>query len=157
MGMTKQPIAPISPVPPTAAPPVTVVSRAPEPTVDRIEELAGRILRGDILLPKFQRDFVWEKHQIGARLSPRAARRPHAGRPRWRRKNRPAASGRSAVVSRARRGSAARGVIRRVIGKPVIAPAPVAAEQRGRVMFGSHLESERRARPPQLAASFVCA
>lgn len=39
-------------------------SRAPEPTVDRIEELAGRILRGDILLPKFQRDFVWEKHQI---------------------------------------------------------------------------------------------
>src|SRR4029077_13135773 len=34
------------------------------PTVDRIEELAGRILRGDILLPKFQRDFVWEKPQI---------------------------------------------------------------------------------------------
>jgi hypothetical protein len=32
--------------------------------VDRIEELAGRILRGDILLPKFQREFVWEKHQI---------------------------------------------------------------------------------------------
>ncbi|WP_410708359.1 DUF262 domain-containing protein [Bradyrhizobium sp. BWA-3-5] len=26
--------------------------------------MAGRILRGDILLPKFQRDFVWEKHQI---------------------------------------------------------------------------------------------
>lgn len=39
-------------------------SRAPEPTVDRIEELANRILHGDILLPKFQRDFVWEKHQI---------------------------------------------------------------------------------------------
>ncbi|MGM4929726.1 GmrSD restriction endonuclease domain-containing protein [Tardiphaga sp. 619_E2_N8_5] len=43
---------------------IVVPSRAPEPTVDRIEELAGRILRGDILLPKFQRDFVWEKHQI---------------------------------------------------------------------------------------------
>jgi hypothetical protein len=43
---------------------LAVPSRAPEPTVDRIEELAGRILRGDILLPKFQRDFVWEKHQI---------------------------------------------------------------------------------------------
>jgi hypothetical protein len=42
----------------------TPPSRAPEPSVDRIEELAGRILRGDILLPKFQRDFVWEKHQI---------------------------------------------------------------------------------------------
>lgn len=41
-----------------------VPSRAPDPSVDRIEELAGRILRGDILLPKFQRDFVWEKHQI---------------------------------------------------------------------------------------------
>jgi hypothetical protein len=39
-------------------------SRAPEPTVDRIDELANRILHGDILLPKFRRDFVWEKHQI---------------------------------------------------------------------------------------------
>ena len=43
---------------------VEIASRAPEPTVDRIEELAGRILRGDILLPKFQRDFVWEGTQI---------------------------------------------------------------------------------------------
>lgn len=41
-----------------------IQSRAPEPSVDRIEELAGRILKGDILLPKFQRDFVWEKTQI---------------------------------------------------------------------------------------------
>jgi hypothetical protein len=64
MVMNKQHVAPASSVPPSAASPVTVVSRAPEPTVDRIEELAGRILRGDILLPKFQRDFVWEKHQI---------------------------------------------------------------------------------------------
>lgn len=39
-------------------------SRAPEPSVDRIEELAARILKGDILLPKFQREFVWEKAQI---------------------------------------------------------------------------------------------
>jgi hypothetical protein len=62
--MSKPPVASASTVPPTAATPVNVRSRAPEPTVDRIEELAGRILRGDILLPKFQRDFVWEKHQI---------------------------------------------------------------------------------------------
>jgi uncharacterized protein with ParB-like and HNH nuclease domain len=32
--------------------------------VDRIEELATRILKGDILLPKFQRDFVWERSKI---------------------------------------------------------------------------------------------
>jgi hypothetical protein len=44
--------------------PSTSSGRAPEPSVDRIEELAGRILRGDILLPKFQREFVWERHQI---------------------------------------------------------------------------------------------
>jgi hypothetical protein len=62
--MSKRPAAPISQVPSGAVPPLAVLSRAPEPTVDRIEELAGRILRGDILLPKFQRDFVWEKHQI---------------------------------------------------------------------------------------------
>lgn len=36
----------------------------PKPTVDRIEELARRILDADILLPKFQRDFVWDKGQI---------------------------------------------------------------------------------------------
>lgn len=39
-------------------------SKAPQPSVDRIEELAGRILSGDILLPQFQRDFVWSKPQI---------------------------------------------------------------------------------------------
>src|SRR5262249_44427565 len=62
--MSKQPTAtpPVSPSVSAGAP--SPPSRAPEPTVDRIEELAGRILRGDILLPKFQRDFVWEKHQI---------------------------------------------------------------------------------------------
>jgi magnesium chelatase family protein len=47
---------------------------------------------------------------VGARLSPRAARRPHAGRSRRRRKSRPRASGRSAVLPRARRRSAAGGV-----------------------------------------------
>lgn len=39
-------------------------SKAPQPSVDRIEELASRILSGDILLPKFQREFVWSKNQI---------------------------------------------------------------------------------------------
>lgn len=53
-----------SPEPAQTTAAIPVASRAPDPSVDRIEELAGRILRGDILLPKFQRDFVWEKHQI---------------------------------------------------------------------------------------------
>ena len=43
-------------------------SRAPEPTVDRIEELAARILKGDILLPKFQREFVWERSLYSTRF-----------------------------------------------------------------------------------------
>lgn len=34
------------------------------PSVDRIEELARRVLSGDILLPKFQREFVWKRQQI---------------------------------------------------------------------------------------------
>jgi hypothetical protein len=38
--------------------------KAPQPTVDRVEELAGRILNGDIILPKFQREFVWSKKQV---------------------------------------------------------------------------------------------
>jgi hypothetical protein len=41
-----------------------VVRRDPQPSVDRIEALASRILTGDILLPKFQRNFVWERAQI---------------------------------------------------------------------------------------------
>jgi len=36
----------------------------PKPSVDRIEDLAKRILNGDILLPKFQRQFVWGKSKI---------------------------------------------------------------------------------------------
>jgi Protein of unknown function DUF262 len=41
-----------------------VPPRDPQPSVDRIDELARRILTGDILLPKFQRSFVWDKKQI---------------------------------------------------------------------------------------------
>lgn len=48
----------------TALPLTASAPRAPEPSVDRIEELANRILIGDILLPKFQREFVWARIQI---------------------------------------------------------------------------------------------
>ena len=44
--------------------PTAPVPKDPQPSVDRIEELARRILKGDILLPKFQRDFVWDDAQI---------------------------------------------------------------------------------------------
>lgn len=40
------------------------MQKAPQPSVDRVEELASRILSGDIILPKFQRDFVWTKRQV---------------------------------------------------------------------------------------------
>lgn len=40
------------------------LQKAPQPSVDRVEELAGRILNGDIILPKFQREFVWSKKQV---------------------------------------------------------------------------------------------
>jgi hypothetical protein len=36
----------------------------PQPSVDRIDDLAKRILNGDIYLPKFQREFVWDKQQV---------------------------------------------------------------------------------------------
>ncbi|WGD53984.1 DUF262 domain-containing protein [Bradyrhizobium sp. CB1650] len=62
--MSKKPSTKPTTTNPVQSTPAGLPSRAPEPTVDRIEELAGRILRGDILLPKFQREFVWEKHQI---------------------------------------------------------------------------------------------
>ncbi|WP_075207470.1 GmrSD restriction endonuclease domain-containing protein [Archangium violaceum] len=42
----------------------TAPVKDPQPSVDRIEDLARRILHGDILLPKFQRAFVWERKQI---------------------------------------------------------------------------------------------
>ena len=44
--------------------PTAPVPKDPQPSVDRIDELARRILNGDILLPKFQRSFVWERPQI---------------------------------------------------------------------------------------------
>ncbi len=36
----------------------------PKPSVERISLLARRVLEADILLPKFQRDFVWTRKQI---------------------------------------------------------------------------------------------
>jgi hypothetical protein len=36
----------------------------PRPSVERISQLANRVLTGDILLPKFQRDFVWPRPKI---------------------------------------------------------------------------------------------
>jgi hypothetical protein len=44
--------------------PTAAVPKDPQPSVDRIDELARRILSGDILLPKFQRSFVWDRPQI---------------------------------------------------------------------------------------------
>lgn len=44
--------------------PTAPVPKDPQPSVDRIDELARRIRTGDILLPKFQRDFVWDRAQI---------------------------------------------------------------------------------------------
>lgn len=49
---------------PSTSGPTAPVPRDPQPTVDRIDGLANRILTGDILLPKFQRSFVWERPQI---------------------------------------------------------------------------------------------
>ena len=72
-----------------------------------LEEIAQPDTQGQKLL----RDAA-ETMRLSARgLSPRAARRPHARRPRRHRQDRPAASRRSAVLSRARRGYAAGGVI----------------------------------------------
>ena len=41
-----------------------MMAKDPQTRVDRIEELARRVLQGDIVLPKFQRNFVWEKEQV---------------------------------------------------------------------------------------------
>lgn len=40
------------------------VIKDPSPSVDRIDDLAKRILNGDIYLRKFQREFVWERQQV---------------------------------------------------------------------------------------------
>src|SRR4051794_12443396 len=58
-GAPSAPVAKAATSGPTAA-----VPKDPQPTVDRIDELSRRIVSGDILLPKFQRDFVWERPQI---------------------------------------------------------------------------------------------
>lgn len=42
----------------------TPLPKDPQPSVDRVDELARRILTGDIVLPKFQRGFVWDRSQI---------------------------------------------------------------------------------------------
>ncbi len=44
--------------------PTAPVPKDPQPTVDRVDELARRVLSGDILLPKFQREFVWDRGQV---------------------------------------------------------------------------------------------
>lgn len=41
-----------------------VVLKDPQTSVDRIDDLARRIIASDILLPKFQRAFVWERKRI---------------------------------------------------------------------------------------------
>ena len=53
---------------PAAAPneesPVHKPFKDPRPTVERISQLAQRVLSGDILLPKFQRDFIWPRDKV---------------------------------------------------------------------------------------------
>ncbi|MBH0100224.1 DUF262 domain-containing protein [Salinibacterium sp. NSLL150] len=39
-------------------------ARDPKPTPERILQLANRVLTGDIILPEFQRPFVWKRKQI---------------------------------------------------------------------------------------------
>lgn len=39
-------------------------ARDPKPTPERILQLANRVLIGDIILPEFQRPFVWKRRQI---------------------------------------------------------------------------------------------
>lgn len=43
---------------------VTITAKDPKPTAERIEQLAQRVLIGDIVLPEFQRPFVWKRKQI---------------------------------------------------------------------------------------------
>ncbi len=42
----------------------TETARDPKPTPERILQLANRVLTGDIILPEFQRPFVWKRRQI---------------------------------------------------------------------------------------------
>lgn len=66
MAKAKQTPKTVASVP--ASGPTATLPKDPQPSVDRIDELARRILVGDILLPKFQREFVWERDQIIALL-----------------------------------------------------------------------------------------
>jgi Protein of unknown function DUF262 len=43
---------------------VSAMTKDPKPTSERIEPLALRVLTGDIILPEFQRSFVWKRKQI---------------------------------------------------------------------------------------------
>ncbi len=54
----------VSQASPQAAPATGRALRDPKPTAERIHQLAGRVLAGDIVLPEFQRPFVWKRHQI---------------------------------------------------------------------------------------------
>jgi hypothetical protein len=40
-----------------------VTAMDPKPTAERIEQLAQRVLMGDIVLPEFQRPFVWSANK----------------------------------------------------------------------------------------------
>jgi hypothetical protein len=62
--MSKKKITPTTALQSTISGPTAPVPKDPQPSVDRIDELARRILQGDILLPKFQRGLVWDKEQI---------------------------------------------------------------------------------------------
>jgi hypothetical protein len=44
--------------------PANTTARDPKPTSERIEQLAQRVLIGDIVLPEFQRPFVWKRKQV---------------------------------------------------------------------------------------------
>jgi hypothetical protein len=48
----------------TGTEPAKAPFKDPRPSVERISQLAQRVLTGDILLPKFQRDFVWPRSKV---------------------------------------------------------------------------------------------
>lgn len=39
-------------------------AKDPKPTSERVQQLANRVLMGDIILPEFQRPFVWKRRQV---------------------------------------------------------------------------------------------
>jgi hypothetical protein len=41
-----------------------ITAKDPKPTSERVQQLAARVLMGDIILPEFQRPFVWKRKQI---------------------------------------------------------------------------------------------